>query len=356
MGRGWRLACVGLMLLPAIGLAQEASPPARGAVAEKKFFPLKEAREGQQGAHGVKIIPVKKYYPLPSDREKLANGNLRMDRSRVTVTERARSPLMVPVETVTPDKKPMPAANKSPEATDNASLSPDQVEPESDAIEGLDEKLDPVLFLFGAEEGESRSFREAMLGHGSAVAGVIRHLHWPIPLSAKHYVSSGFGLRADPFHGRATFHGGIDLAADTGTAVLATADGLVIEVKQDARYGKYIGVQHADGTISRYGHLSKQSVTQGQRVKGGQTIGAVGSTGRSTGAHLDYRVSRNGTRFDPLAVLTVPSSVAWKAKKPLPMSAQSGAATKVVRGARAQEPLGVASRPLPRPPLVIKVQ
>ena len=117
-----------------------------------------------------------------------------------------------------------------------------------------------------------------------------------------------------------------------------------MKVTSDPRYGKYITLAHADGTLSRYGHLNSQNVREGQRVRGGQVIGSVGSTGRSTGPHLDYRVSRNNTKFDPLSILTLPSQVAFKSDKPRqPVVA-------VHSGAR------VASNALPKQPMVIEVR
>lgn len=301
----------------------------------KRFFPLDEARASSvEKQNGVTIIREKKPLPLRSDRTALQDGSMRIDRARSVPIPKYNSPMIVHSET------------KKAQETLEASLDAPQVttlEPESDEIEGLNEGHDPVLALFDDEDsGELLSFADAM--RGISRNGARRHIMWPIPLGAAQKVTSGYGVRSDPFHGRPAFHGGIDIAAAVGTPVLATADGSVIEVKSDGRYGKYIGIQHSDGTISRYGHLSQQVVTEGQKVKAGQAIGAVGSTGRSTGAHLDYRVSRNGMKFDPLAVLTVPSTISMaKAKQNKPIVTEPA-------------PARVATNALPKRPMVIKVQ
>jgi murein DD-endopeptidase MepM/ murein hydrolase activator NlpD len=235
------------------------------------------------------------------------------------------------------------AAKEKPAAT---------LERESDDIEGVNEINNPVLALYGASEKQAfGSFREAMSGRGVRLA---RHLIWPVALAARQYLSSGFGMRTDPFHGRPTFHGGIDIAAEVGTPVLATADAVVEQVTTDAGYGKYITLRHADGMLTRYGHLSAQMVSVGQRVRAGQPIGAVGSTGRSTGAHLDYRVSKDGVRYDPLSVLRVPANVAIKATNIGAGMAQ--AAQPAAPAAVAPRISNVASNPLPKRPMVIQVR
>jgi murein DD-endopeptidase MepM/ murein hydrolase activator NlpD len=219
---------------------------------------------------------------------------------------------------------------------------------ESEAIEGLNEGYDPVLALFGDSQATpTGSFLETMRGvPGSGRSG----WSWPVALGVAQRLSSGYGVRRDPFHGGRAFHGGIDIAAAIGTPVLAAADGEVIEVRQDSRFGKYVGIRHPDGTISRYGHLSRQTVREGQRVKAASMVGAVGSTGRSTGPHLDFRVSRGGNRFDPLHLLSVPAQVAM----------QQSATRQGREGARTEDPpprtRRTASNPLPKRPMVIRVQ
>src|SRR5215831_3274535 len=104
------------------------------------------------------------------------------------------------------------------------------------------------------------------------------------------FFSDGFGWRRDPIDGSREFHKGVDIVAPPGTEVHASADGLVTSAGRMAGYGSMIQLSHGYGMATRYGHLSKILVTPGQRVKRGDVIGLVGSTGRSTGPHLHYEV------------------------------------------------------------------
>ncbi|PAL23540.1 phage tail length tape measure family protein [Sphingopyxis sp. GW247-27LB] len=114
-------------------------------------------------------------------------------------------------------------------------------------------------------------------------------------------ISSGFGFRTHPVTGKKSFHGGIDIAAPKGTAVGAAADAIVGEVGFDPLLGKYVKLNHGKGLITVYGHLSDNSqVVKGDSVQRGQTIGRVGSTGRSTGNHTHFAVQENGAYVDPL--------------------------------------------------------
>ncbi len=111
----------------------------------------------------------------------------------------------------------------------------------------------------------------------------------------------GFGWRIDPIFHTQQMHSGLDFTADQGTEVYATGDGVVVEVESQAwGYGKCIVVDHGYGYRTRYAHLSAFKVKQGQKVKRGQLIGLVGSTGRSTGAHLHYEVEKNGEKVNPI--------------------------------------------------------
>lgn len=113
------------------------------------------------------------------------------------------------------------------------------------------------------------------------------------------FFSDGFGWRRDPIDGSREFHKGVDIVAPSGTPVRASADGLVTAAGRMAGYGTMIHVVHGYGLGTRYGHLSRLLVVPGQRVKRGDVIGLVGSTGRSTGPHLHYEVFRAGNQVDP---------------------------------------------------------
>jgi murein DD-endopeptidase MepM/ murein hydrolase activator NlpD len=116
-------------------------------------------------------------------------------------------------------------------------------------------------------------------------------------------ISSGFGIRRDPFTGRLAHHMGLDIPAAYGTPILASGGGRVISAGYRGPYGKAIVIDHGHGLQTVYGHCSKLYVRAGELVMPRQKIAAVGSTGRSTGPHLHFEVIRNGTRVEPGQVL-----------------------------------------------------
>jgi murein DD-endopeptidase MepM/ murein hydrolase activator NlpD len=113
--------------------------------------------------------------------------------------------------------------------------------------------------------------------------------------------TSSFGVRSDPFRGTRAMHAGIDLAGPVGTPIYATADGVVGRSEyHSGGYGNLIELNHGRGIQTRYGHLSRSNVSAGQRVKRGDVIGLMGSTGRSTGSHLHYEVRIDGKAVNPV--------------------------------------------------------
>lgn len=121
------------------------------------------------------------------------------------------------------------------------------------------------------------------------------------PLDGDYTITSYFGTRNDPFTGEIKTHGGTDIAAPTGTPILAAADGTVVAASyNDGGYGFYVKIKHDDTYTTLYGHCSVLHVTAGQTVKQGQLIAEVGSTGYSTGPHLHFEVIQNGVRVDAL--------------------------------------------------------
>jgi murein DD-endopeptidase MepM/ murein hydrolase activator NlpD len=123
-------------------------------------------------------------------------------------------------------------------------------------------------------------------------------------------VTSTFGYRTDPLLGTKAFHSGMDFRGPTGLAVKASAAGTVIHASVSGGYGNMIEIQHANGWTSRYGHLSQIRVEVGDKIEAGQTIGAVGSTGRSTGPHLHFEVRRDDQAHDPAPFLRTGRKVA----------------------------------------------
>ena len=122
------------------------------------------------------------------------------------------------------------------------------------------------------------------------------------PLNGYTRISSPFGYRICPFHGR-ELHGGVDIPAPYGTPVHAAKSGRVVTSTYGSSYGNYIVLAHGDGTRTLYAHMSARLVSVGQTVSQGQTIGKVGSTGSSTGNHLHFETwtgSTSGTRVNPM--------------------------------------------------------
>ena len=118
------------------------------------------------------------------------------------------------------------------------------------------------------------------------------------PLQDNGSITSGYGYRHDPKTGEWKLHGGTDIAAPTGTPILASADGVVIAAQWHNSYGYYVKIQHNDTFATLYGHCSALHVTAGQQVKQGQIIADVGQTGYATGPHVHFEVYINGTRVD----------------------------------------------------------
>ncbi len=113
------------------------------------------------------------------------------------------------------------------------------------------------------------------------------------------YNSSSYGWRVDPFTGKMAFHEGLDFSAARGSPIYAAAGGIVVLAARTSDYGNIVKIDHGGGVETRYAHASKLLVHVGERVKKGQIIAEVGSTGRSTGPHLHFEVRSNGTPLDP---------------------------------------------------------
>lgn len=113
-------------------------------------------------------------------------------------------------------------------------------------------------------------------------------------------LTSGFGSRTHPIFGGRRAHNGVDLAAPTGTPIYATADGIVSRSSWFSGYGLYISIEHGGEMQTRYGHMSRLNVAEGQQVRKGDVIGFVGSTGNSTGPHLHYEVRIAGNAVNPI--------------------------------------------------------
>jgi murein DD-endopeptidase len=139
-----------------------------------------------------------------------------------------------------------------------------------------------------------------------------RYLSVAYPLS-KIVITSRYGYRRDPFTGKRTLHGGLDLSAKVGEPTYAMLAGVVIKVGSDARSGNFVTIRHGSFTVS-YCHLTRSLVTVGTKVRPGNTIALAGNTGRSTGPHLHLTVKYNGSLIDPITILNFISQTRHECK------------------------------------------
>ena len=172
------------------------------------------------------------------------------------------------------------------------SMTPGLASPENtfsvlkDLLQGLDSRLQTVRSNVDKRNSLAAATPSIWLTHG--------------------WLSSSMGNRADPLTGEKDFHPGLDISADTGDPVYATADGKIATAAMAGNYGNLVVIDHGYGIETRYGHLSAFNVREGQPVKRGDLLGLVGATGRTTGSHLHYEVRANGRILNPLQLLLNP--------------------------------------------------
>ena len=130
--------------------------------------------------------------------------------------------------------------------------------------------------------------------------GLTQQFYTPLNLYWYNYVSSYYGYRINPVTGAKQLHRGVDIAVPTGTAVLAAMDGTVTTAAYDSYYGNYIVIEDSNGYCTKYAHMDTLSVSAGQAVKHGDSIGTTGNTGSSTGSHLHIECQYNGEYYNPL--------------------------------------------------------
>ena len=149
----------------------------------------------------------------------------------------------------------------------------------------------------------SLSYVDYMKNDLDSLFNTMRSIPVGTPLVGK--VNSNYGYRKDPFRGRTAFHSGIDIDANHGQPIVATADGKVTKASWHSSYGKTVVIKHELGYETLFGHLSKITVKEGDIVKVGDVIGKAGSTGRSTGTHLHYEVIKDGKKVNPKQYLSL---------------------------------------------------
>ena len=157
----------------------------------------------------------------------------------------------------------------------------------------------PLAMIRPSRPAFRASFGSASLGAFSLATGA---LPTSMPVASS-FMTSGFGMREHPLLGGWRAHTGIDLAAPTGSPIRATSDGLVSRADWFGGYGLFVSLEHGGGVQTRYGHMARLNVQQGQQVRKGDVIGYVGSTGRSTGPHLHYEIRLGGRAINPAAAI-----------------------------------------------------
>lgn len=157
-----------------------------------------------------------------------------------------------------------------------------------------------ALGLPGSMDGDAAA--QAVLDRQTRRLAALRQVLAAMPLTApvdSFWISSDFGKRRDPYNGKWAMHEGLDLAATAGSPVLATAPGRVTFAGSKSGYGRMVEIDHGFGLTTRYAHLRSVSVQEGDRVDHRATVGALGSSGRSTGPHVHYEVLLDDTPLDP---------------------------------------------------------
>ena len=139
--------------------------------------------------------------------------------------------------------------------------------------------------------------QQEIINSGGSISSGSGSFMWPTPSTT--YVSSPFGTREHPIFHDMRFHSGIDIAAASGATIVAADSGTVVSAIYSSSYGNYVVISHGGGNSTLYAHMSSMAVTSGQTVTKGQTIGYVGSTGWSTGAHLHFEIKIGGQLVDP---------------------------------------------------------
>ncbi len=172
---------------------------------------------------------------------------------------------------------------------------PSDISSEGKMVPSFSESLQEYNYLISADKLAISNRRSRRFGRVNSSPSM-----WPV----EGRLADGFAHRTDPFSGEGAFHKGVDITAPTGTTVRTTADGIVVQAEMVAGgYGRLVIVDHGGGLQTYYAHLSKISVHAGQELHGGEIVGQVGSSGRTTAPHLHYEVHVGGTPVNPYRYL-----------------------------------------------------
>lgn len=201
-------------------------------------------------------------------------------------------------------------------------LNPEQVirQAAAEGQGGIDELVDAETANLFKKQHDADEKTKLTLEKKELLEKAIQSFPLVAPVE-KFRFTSGFGARRDPFHRRVRQHNGVDLAAPTGTPILAPSQGKVIAVGRMGGYGQVVKIDHGFGIETVYAHLSKALVKEGDEVKPQQIIALMGSTGRSTGSHLHYEIRVNGRAWNPQAFIDAGNDLlALKKEQLLPLT------------------------------------
>jgi murein DD-endopeptidase MepM/ murein hydrolase activator NlpD len=161
--------------------------------------------------------------------------------------------------------------------------------------QALDSSINQLAGQFDTQQAQLSALQSLLLD--AKIESNLKPTGMPVP----GYISSYFGVRADPFDGRSARHTGIDIATPIGTPVHTVAEGMVTYAGVRSGYGNVVEIDHGNGYMTRYAHNSALEVRPGQHVQVGDVVADAGSTGRSTGSHVHFEVWYNGRVVNPLA-------------------------------------------------------
>lgn len=251
-----------------------------------------EGKEVKPNKHFMSLDPVrgkKSKFMALEDESNSAKRYFPLNRMISVTTQHSDGTSDVRVVRLKRPKPPAPLQASEPEVTSESIYSP---RTRSAPLTG--DKTGDVLALFD-DKGRT--------AHATDISTRIQYM-WPVPPHGKGKFTSDFGERVDPISGEdGAFHKGVDIAAPRGTSAIAAADGAVDLIGSHRHLGNYVRLLHADGVTTIYGHLNSISVREGQKLKQGEEVGKVGSTGRSTGPHLHFTVLVDGESMDPLSIV-----------------------------------------------------
>lgn len=206
------------------------------------------------------------------------------------------------VEEVLGDDTESEAGADTQSREDTQSQVPEDTESEADDMKESEILKEDSSFPDAAVESTAAEVFDFKVVQTALNTGISKthKMIWPLKSYKK---SSPYGYRKDPFTGEKAFHYGVDLAANKSTPIATVLDGTVKAIGEGKSYGNYIMVQHNDNLVTLYAHCSKIMAQKGQKLKQGDTVALVGSTGRSTGNHLHFEIRIGGKRVDPIWLL-----------------------------------------------------